>query len=203
MIKLQHVSAADGWAIAVENGIFSLISPPYRPDNIIHLNEERIYDLLKTGYFIESTLEFRSIADLTRHLNDIVRQERLQYAPLRDDKSVAAQALEVASEGDLLRFLTKIDVDLIQRSSLDQAEEIIIKIISLNSDSITKAVRSKAANLLTTITSKRARQKGVLLESVDISRKYPGSTSRHGKEALIQLAELLSQRRSIFAFSPS
>ncbi|MET7245193.1 hypothetical protein ABZT49_17715 [Methylobacterium sp. EM32] len=203
MMKLQHVSEVDGWAIVVDNDRFLLVSPPYKIENIDQLDNDQVYNIIKSGNFVTENLIFDSFSQLKSHLDETVRKKRSQYAPLLDDRSIAAKALEAASEEDLLRFLNKIDNDLIKQSSADRAEGLIIQIISLNSDSITKEVRSRAAGLLTAIKNERMSEPVSAVNPVDISKKYPRSTARYGKEALLLLAERLSQRRSIFAFAPS
>ncbi len=200
-IQLLHVSRWDGWAILSTENHASLVTPPYRREDVVPLDEAGIARLLASGGFDEVALSFPTLPELIDHLNASVRDARAEREPLLAPEAVASAALQHASAADLRRFLDRVNAEISGHRDVEAAQRATVAILGAPAAKAAPGLLEECRRLLTSISEIRERRTEALADAVTIEAAFPYAAAMYGASPLREFTARVLRQRSLFNFS--
>lgn len=207
MLELLASAPEDGWAYVREGELIRLIRPPYTRSRSSVVSEQSVKNAIAKHGFARSDESERCFRDwpaviqfLGARMLEALRARRLEII-----EDTGERLLEFASVETLNRYLARIDAELISSSRWDHAEHLLVNMLCLPAIREASASYDRAVALLKKVQEGRQREdrakKQLAVEDNDFERVFPQASARYGRERITRVAEQISSRGHVFAFS--
>jgi|GEM_PF-2501050 len=208
MLELLAIAPEDGWALVRSGGRgVRLVRPPYTKNSAAFVSEDSVsVAVSKHGFLVPGPehSRFSNWRELVAYLDGGIGAARGTQVSggLPDD--AGEQLLEFAPPDVLREFLRRVEEELIPEGRWDHAENLLLKMLVLDSVCGDPGLRDKAVKLLKRVSSekeaKAAAWSGLAMEGNDIGKRFPRATEEYGSETIGRIAQAVQNRGMVFAF---
>jgi hypothetical protein len=202
--KVATYSPEDGWAVVEHGGQLSLLRPPYSHIDMVQITPEALPRLLAQPGFIQpddAGSVFAALGDLIDFLNARVLASRADRGAALPEAGFGQALLEHAPRDVLVRFLDRVERELIAGGLLERAHKALTAFIGLQSVMADNALHRQALALLTRIGSGGTPRKNLVGQAFDIRSRFPGAVAAYGESGLRGFCAVVQSRCSLFGLA--
>jgi hypothetical protein len=201
MLKLLASAPEDGWAFVIEAGATSLVRPPYRGAMVSPAPPESVAVAVRRYGFQAEDRTFQDWASLVEHLKLGITRARAAKGEAVPSLEKLGELLQQAPESVLVRFLDRVEGELLPEGEWRPAQNILIRLLSLPGVRDNPALLERATDALGRADGLRERQEAarekLVAETFNLRERFPLVAKHYQPSELAAWSREISQRGQV------
>lgn len=201
MLKLLACAPEDGWAFVSEAGATSLVRPPYRGAMVSPAPPESVAVAVRRYGFQAEDRTFQDWASLVEHLKLGITRARAAKGEAVPSLEKLGELLQQAPESVLVRFLDRVEGELLPEGEWRPAQNILIRLLSLPGVRDNPALLERATDALGRADGLRERQEAarekLVAETFNLRERFPLVAKHYQSSELAAWSREISQRGQV------